>query len=317
MAARYPESTPYDRGTLDAGDGNSVYWEVGGDPRGKPAVVLHGGPGSGCRPSWRRYFDPGAYRSVLVDQRGCGRSGPDAADPAVDLSTNTTDHLIADLELLRAHLGIETWLVLGVSWGTTLGLAYAERHPGSVSELVLFSVVTTTRREVEWVTRDMGRVFPEQWERFRDGVPEAERAGSLVDAYARLLADPEPAVRERAATDWCAWEDAHVGLTPGHQPNPRYDDPVFRMRFARLVTHYWRHAAWRGEDELQQGVRRLAGIPGVLVTGQLDVSAPPDVAWQLARDWPDCKLTIVDGVGHGAGMTELVVGALDRFAGRR
>jgi len=302
------------------GDGNRVYWESRGDPHGKPAVVLHGGPGSGCSPAWLRYFDLDAYRVVLFDQRGCGRSTPHASDPAVDLSTNTTHHLLTDIERLRRHLGIDRWLVFGASWGSTLGLAYAERHPGQVSEVVLFSVVTTTRREVEWVTRDMGRLFPAEWCRFRDGVPAEERDGSLVDAYARLLGGPDPAVRDKAARDWCAWEDTHVSLAPGRRPDPRYADPRFRMAFARLVTHYWRHAAWFEDGALLRDASNLAGVPGVLVNGRLDVSGPPDIAWQLAQAWPGCELVLVDEAGHGAGhpgMAEVLRAATDRFAGRR
>jgi len=320
MATLYPEIEPHDRGMLAAGDGNLVYWEVCGRPDGKPAVVLHGGPGSGCSPGFRRYFDPEAYRVVLFDQRGCGRSRPHAADPAVDLSSNTTAHLVADVERLRTHLGVERWLVAGGSWGTTLGLAYAERYPERVSELVLWSVVTTSRREVRWVTRDAGRYFPERWERFRAGVPEADRDGDLVAAYRRLLHDPSPAVRERAARDWCDWEDAHVAVRADHRHDTRYDDPVFRMAFARLVTHYWHHAAWLEDGALLAGAGRLAGIPGVLVHGRIDLSGPLDVAWHLARAWPGSELVVVEEAGHGAGepgMREAVVAAIDRFASRR
>jgi proline iminopeptidase len=195
----YPEIEPYDRGLPDVGDANLVYWEACGHPDGKPAVVPHGGPGSRCTSGWRRYFDLDVYRIILFDQRGCGRSTPDAGDPAVDLAINTTHHLIADIERLRRQLGIDSWLVFGGSWGSTLGMAYAEMHPAQVSEVVLFSVVTTGRREVEWVTRDMGRVFPEPWSRFRDAVPTEQRDGSLVDAYARLLEHSDPDVREMAA----------------------------------------------------------------------------------------------------------------------
>lgn len=171
MKSLYPEIEPHVRGMLEVGDGNLVYWEVWGNARGKPAVVLHGGPGSGCSKNVRRYFDPEAYRIVLFDQRGCGRSTPHASDPNVSLAANTTHHLIGDIERLRMRLGIERWLVLGGSWGSTLGLAYAERFPERVSEMVMVSIVTTSRREVQWVTRDAGRYFPEQWARFRDGVP--------------------------------------------------------------------------------------------------------------------------------------------------
>jgi proline iminopeptidase len=319
MAGLYPEIEPYDAGMLEVGDGNLVYWEVCGRPDGKPALVLHGGPGSGCTPGLRRFFDPDAYRVVLFDQRGCGRSRPHASDPDVDLGGNTTAHLLADIELLRRHLGVERWLVFGRSWGTTLGLAYAERHPERVTGLVLAMVGTTTAREVEWITRDVGRLFPAQWARFRDGVPAAERDGSLVEAYSRLLGDPDPAVRERAARDWCAWEDTHVNVRADHRPDPRYQDPAFRMCFARLVTHYWRHAAWLEDGILLRQAGRLAGIPGVLVHGRLDVSSPLDVAWELARAWPGSELVVVDEAGHSSGdpgMTEALVAATDRFAKR-
>jgi proline iminopeptidase len=319
MSGLYPAIEPHDHGWLHVGDGQKVYWETCGNRDGRAAVVLHGGPGSGCTPWWRRLFDPAAYRIVLFDQRGCGRSTPRVDDPNVDLASNTTHHLLADIERLRAHLGIERWLVLGGSWGSTLGLAYAEAHPTRVTELVLFSVVTTTAREVAWVTRDMGRLFPEQWDRFRETVPPAERDGSLVDAYARLLADLDPSVRVAAARAWCDWEDTHVSLVPGHAPNPRYDDPTFRMVFARLVTHYWRHAAWLDDGILVRRVDRLAGIPGVLVNGRLDVSGPPDIAWQLAGAWPDAELVLLDAAGHGTGpgLEETLVAATDRFAVER
>jgi proline iminopeptidase len=205
-----PAIEPDETGLLDVGDGHRIYWEACGAPAGKAAVVLHGGPGSGCSPWWRGLVDPRAYRVVLFDQRGCGRSVPHASEPDVDLATNTTHHLIADIELLRRHLSIERWLVLAGSWGSTLALAYAQRHPDRVSEMVLFSVTTTTRREVEWVTREAGRFFPQQWARFRDGVPGPERDGSLVEAYHRLLLDPDPGVGERAGRDWGNGGDTHV-----------------------------------------------------------------------------------------------------------
>ncbi len=320
MSQLYPEVDPYDRGLLDVGDGQLIYWETCGNPDGKPAVALHGGPGSGCTPGWRRYFDPDMYRVVLFDQRGCGRSTPHASDPAVDLSTNTTAHLIADVELLRRHLSVDRWLIFGGSWGSTLGLAYAERYSDRVSEMVLFSIVTSRRHEVEWVTRGVGRFFPDRWARFRDGVPEADRDGSLVEAYSRLLDDPDPSVREKAARDWCDWEEAHVAVRSDHRPNPRYEDPLFQVCFARLVTHYWRHAGFLEDEVLLRDARRLAGIPGVLVHGRLDVSSPLDVPWQLSRAWPGCQLIVIDEAGHSSGdpcMAEALVGATDRFTGGR
>ena len=320
MPELYPPIEPYLSRMLDVGDSNLVYWEVCGNPEGKPAVMFHGGPGSGCPPFWRRYFDPAAYRVVLFDQRGCGRSTPHASDPAVDLATNTTDHLIADIERLRGLLGIERWLVAGGSWGSTLGLAYAQRLPERVSELVLFSVCTTSHREVRWVTRDVGRYFPEQWAQFQQGVPEGDRDGDLAAAYYRLLHDRDPAVREKAARDWCRWEDTHVAIRSDHRPDPRYNDPRFRMAFARLVTHYWHHAAFVEDGVLVRDAGRLAGIPGVLIHGRLDLSSPLDIPWQLSRAWPDSELIVVDDAGHGAGqpaMQDAVLAAIDRFAAPR
>jgi proline iminopeptidase len=313
---RHANIEPYDQGRLDVGDGQHLYWETCGDPGGKPAVVLHGGPGSGCSSWWRRLFDPRRYRVVLFDQRGCGRSAPNAADPGTDLTSNTTAHLVADIERLRQHLGIERWLVLGGSWGSTLALAYTQSHADSVTEMVLFSVVTTTRREVEWVTRDVGRHFPAAWRRFADGVPEVERSGNLAGAYSRLLESTDPATRERAARRWCDWEEAHVETVPGKSRDPRYEDPAFRLCFARLVTHYWRHAAWLGDGDLLAGVRRIADIPAVLIHGRLDVSAPLDVPWQLSRSWPECELVVLDNAGHAVGdeMTDAVLAATGRFA---
>jgi proline iminopeptidase len=320
VVAVYPDIEPYDHGLLSVGDGNLVYWEACGNPDGKPAVVLHGGPGSGCAPAWRRYFNPEAYRVVLFDQRGCGRSTPHASEPATDLATNTTQHLIADIELLRQHLSVERWLVYGGSWGSTLALAYAEQHPERVTETVLFGIATTRRREVEWVTRDVGRLFPEEWARFRDGVPAGERDGDLAAAYARLLNHPDAEVREKAAIDWCAWEDAHVRVRSDHGHDAQYDDPVFRMAFARLVTHFFSHAAFLADGILLREAGRLAGIPGILVHGRLDLSSPLESAWQVARAWPGSELIVVDDAGHGArdsGIADALLEAIDRFASAR
>lgn len=315
MAVRYPPLEPYQHGMLDVGDGQRLYWEQCGNPRGRPAVVLHGGPGSGCAPWMRRLFDPGAYRVVLVDQRGAGRSTPHVSDPGVDLAVNTTRHLVADVEALRGHLGIDRWLVHGVSWGSTLGLAYAQAHPQRVSALVLAAVTMTRRADVEWLTRGVGRFFPAQWEAFRDGVPAPERGGDLAAAYARLLASPDAGVRERAARDWCAWEEALVSVETGGVANPRYADAAFRAGFARLVTHYFSHAAWLGEDQLLEGAHRLAGVPGVLVHGRLDIGAPLHAAWALSRAWPGSELVVLEGSGHtSADLGDHVTAATDRLA---
>src|SRR5919198_6266529 len=203
MTALYPEIEPHDGGMLAVGDGNRLYWEACGDPRGKPAVVLHGGPGSGCTAWHWRLFDPGAYRVVLFDQRNCGRSTPHASLPDADLSANTTHHLLADLERLREHLGIERWLVLGGSWGSTLALAHAERHPERVTEMVLFGVTTRRREEFDWTFRGgVAKLFPQQWDRLVAALPEQLHDGDVPAAYNRLLEDGDPEVRSRAAEEW-------------------------------------------------------------------------------------------------------------------
>ncbi|WP_446038873.1 prolyl aminopeptidase [Streptomyces sp. SID1121] len=328
----YPPVEPYDHGRLDVGDGNLVYWEVCGNPGGKAALVVHGGPGSGCGPTMRRYFDPARYRVVLFDQRNCGRSTPHASDPATDLRHNTTDHLIADMERLRVHLGIDKWLLYGGSWGSTLILAYAERHPERVSEIVISAVTTTRRSEIDWLYRGAGQIFPEEWERFRDGgVPEDERNGDgaggdgggdlfeLLAAYARLTESPDPAVRERATADWCAWEDAVLSQEPHGSARPYSDrPPAARLALVRICAHYFSHAAWLEEGALLRGADRLAGIPGVLVHGRFDLGGPLVTAWELARAWKDARLVIVEDAGHKGSVTErlAVRAALDDFAGR-
>ncbi|HVE18249.1 MAG TPA: alpha/beta fold hydrolase, partial [Ilumatobacteraceae bacterium] len=241
---------------------------------------------------------------------------PHAADPVVDLSTNTTPHLIADIELLREHLGVDRWLVWGGSWGTTLGLAYAEAHPERVSEMILASVVMTTRADVDWVTRAMGRVFPAQWERFRDVVAPSERDGNLAAAYARLLQDPDPAVHEPAARAWCDWEDTHIATYAGHQPSPRYEDPRFRLCFARLVTHYWSNAAFMDDDQLFRDADRIANIPILMVHGRLDISGPTAVPWRLSKVLPRSELVVIGDEGHngGASMSDVIVARTDRLA---
>jgi proline iminopeptidase len=304
---------------LDVGQGQQLYWEVSGNPNGKPAVTLHGGPGSGSYPGQRRWFDPSAYRIVQFDQRGCGRSTPSVGDPATDLSSNTTEHLIADVERLREHLGIERWLVAGASWGVTLGLAYAERHPERVSELIFVSVTMTRPSDVHWLYHEVGRFFPQEWALFQAGVPEDERDGDLVAAYNRLLnKQPDFALRARAAQNWCDWEDAVVSLEEGWTPNPRYENANFRMTFARLCAHYFSHAAWLGSGQLLGNADRLAGIPGVLVHGHFDIGSPPDVPWLLAQAWPDAELHLVR-TGHVGGneMMEPLIRATDGFAARR
>jgi proline iminopeptidase len=300
---------------LDVGDGHQVYWESCGNPDGKPALFLHGGPGSGFGAGQRRFFDPNAYRVILFDQRGSGQSRPLASDPDATLATNTTPHLINDIERLRLLHNVESWTILGMSWGTTLGLAYAQEYPQRVNAMVLALVTTTSRSEVEWLTQDVGRIFPKEWEQFAAAVPDELRNVPLVDAYAMLLFDVDPAVRDNAAREWCAWEDAHVSLTPGHRPNPRYQDPEFRLRFARLVTHYWSNHAFLDNDQLLRDAPVLNGIPGVLIHGRYDVSSPLGTAWKLAQRWTTSRLEILDDAGHGGGerFPDVVADAVSEF----
>lgn len=286
---------------LDVGEGHRMYWESWGDPTGIPVVFLHGGPGGGCSPGHRDLFEPDRYHVVFFDQRGCGRSRPQARDADADLTSNTTHHLIRDVEQLREHVGMDQWAVMGLSWGTTLGLAYSEAHPERVTGVLLGLVGLTTRREVSWITEGVGRVFAPEWERFASFVPPDLADLPLVGAYARLLFDPDPVVRARAAHEWCVWEDAHMGLAPGSGPRLQDEEPGFQLEFARLVTHYWANAAFLGETELLDKVSRLSGIPAVLVHGRYDVSSPIESPWRLARAWDTAQLVVVDDAGHGGG----------------
>lgn len=315
--ALYPSIEPYDSGLLDVGEGNLIYWEACGSRQGKPALVLHGGPGSGCTPAMRRWFNPHKYRIILFDQRNCGRSLPHASDIQVDLSANTTHHLIDDIERLREHLAIHQWLVFGGSWGATLGLAYAQKYPNHVSEIVLTAVTTTRPSEIDWLYRGVAPLFPEQWQRFQDGAAENKRDGDMVEAYYELLQNSNPAVHLNAAKNWCAWEASLVSVDPDAKPDSRRLEMDFQLSFARIVTHYFRHKAWLEDGQLIREARKLIGIPGVMIHGRLDLGAPLVTPWELKQVWPDSKLVIVGGAGHSSddpGMTEAIAAALDRFA---
>jgi proline iminopeptidase len=317
MTTLYPEIEPYEYGMLEVGNDHHLYWEQCGNPEGKPVMVLHGGPGSGCSPNMRRYFDPTAYRIILFDQRNCGRSTPHAKDIATDLSTNTTEHLIADIERLRQHLGIERWLVYGGSWGCTLALAYAQRHPERVTEMVLVGITMTRRAEIDWLYHGVGRLFPEQHARFRAGVPAAERDGDLVAAYYRLLQNPDPAIYRKAAHNWCVWEASLISTEPDYVPASFWFEPDFQLTFARIVTHYFHRNAWLEDGVLLRNAGALAGIHGVLIHGRLDLDAPLITAWELNQAWPDSELILVRGAGHSSsdpGMSEAIIAATDRFA---
>ncbi|HEY2272469.1 MAG TPA: prolyl aminopeptidase [Jatrophihabitantaceae bacterium] len=316
----YPPIEPYDSGLLEVGDGHRVYWEVCGNPAGKPAVFLHGGPGAGCSANHRRMFDPQRYRVLLFDQRNCGRSLPHAAEPGTDLSTNTTEHLLGDIERLRELLGVEQWLVWGGSWGSTLAFAYAERFPHRVTELVHVAVTNTTRAEIDWLYGGLGGFFPADWDRYRGfvGLGPTASGTELATAYNMLLQGDDLDAREQAAIEWCAWEDAVVALDAERRPQTHFDDPRKGVAFARLCAHYFARLGFLPDGGLLRDAGALRGIPGVMVHGQLDLTAPLVTAWRIAAAWPDAELRVISGAGHssGPGMGEAIGEALDRFAAR-
>ena len=314
-AVPHRSAPPIAEGMLAVGEGQLIHWTTAGNPDGKPAVMLHGGPGAGLNKRSERLFDPSRYLIVQFDQRNCGRSRPHAAEPQIDLSTNTTHHLIHDIEQLRAMLGIDRWLVWGGSWGSTLGLAYAEAHPGSVTELVLSIVCSTSGTDVEWATRAMGRIFPDHWQRLLEHVPGRHQTGDVAAGINELVMDPDPEVHEAAALAWCDWEDAHMSLAGGYSPNLTAQDPRFRLCYARLVTHYWANGSFLDDDHLLRNAPKLAGIPTFLTHGRLDVSSPMDFPVAIAAAVPDAELFISERDGHGGpGMTDYTIGVTDRLA---
>jgi proline iminopeptidase len=316
LRERYPSIEPFATGRLDVGDGHTIAWEASGNPSGIAALVVHGGPGQGMGTSTRRYFDPAAYRIVQFDQRGCGASTPHAGDPVMGLqalTANTTDDLVADIERLREHLGVDRWVLFGGSWGCVLSLVYAERHPDRVAAMVLLALATGRRAETDLLTRGMRGYFPDAWTRFTADLTAEERDGDIAEAFARRLADPDPAAADRAARAWCAWEDA---MLPMYPPADEFEDPAYRLAWARLVSHYWAHGAWLEEDAVLRQADRLRGIPAVLVQGILDPGNLVGTPWILQRAMPSAELILVDDAGHGfsdAGMADALVGATDRL----
>jgi proline iminopeptidase len=291
-----------------------VYFEQCGNPRGKPVLFVHGGPGAGCNAKSRRVFDPARYRIVLFDQRGCGRSRPHA-----ELADNTTWHLVADMEQLREQLRIERWQVFGGSWGSTLALAYAQAHPQRVTELVLRGIFMLRRWELEWFyQKGCDAIFPDAWEAYLAAIPEVERA-DLMSAYYRRLTSADPAVRIAAAKAWSIWE----GSTSFLRPSPDYiastGSDEFALAFARIECHYFVHGGFFQTDaQLLRDAPRLKSIPAVIVQGRYDVVCPLRSAWDLHRAWPEADLRIVGDAGHSAlepGITHELIEATDRFAG--
>jgi proline iminopeptidase len=310
----YPPIEPHDSGLLDVGEGNEIHWEVCGNPDGKPVVFLHGGPGGGILPGFRRFFDPAAYRIVLFDQRNCGASRPSAADPRVSLEHNTTPHLVADVERLREHLSVDRWMVFGGSWGSTLALAYAQAHPGRVTELVLRGIYLIRPSDETWSFTPTGaaHLFPAEWAAFRDAIPAAER-DDLVGAYGRRIGDPDPAVHLPAARAWMGWEFAANTLLP--VAPPELDDATL-LTFARITHHYIGNGGFLPEEGLLAGIDRIRHIPAVIVNGRYDMKTPPDQAWDLHQAWPEAEFHLVEDAGHGGsepGTRHHLIDATDRF----
>ncbi|GAA2580583.1 prolyl aminopeptidase [Actinomadura fulvescens] len=315
----YPPIEPYDSGQLDVGDGNHIYWEACGNPDGKPLVMLHGGPGAGCNADHRRQFDPEAYRIVLFDQRNCGRSTPHASDPEVSLEANTTWHLVADMEVLREHLGIDRWLVYGGSWGSALALAYAQTHPDRVTELVLRGIFTLRPFELYWFYQEgASLIFPDRWEEYLAPIPEDERE-DLMSAYEERLNSPDPAVRIPAAKAWTQWEAATIRLVPDAASIEEAGEEESAVAFARIENHYFVNEGFFDGEQLIEGVEKIRHIPAVIVQGRYDVCTPAATAWDLHRAWPEAEFHLVDDAGHAftePGITHRLIEATDRFAKR-
>jgi proline iminopeptidase len=294
---------------------HEIYYEQSGNPAGKAALFVHGGPGAGGDVNPRRFFDPNGYRIVVFDQRGAGRSRPHAS-----LEDNTTWHLVADMERLRVLLGIDRWLVFGGSWGSTLALAYAQMHPAAVSELVLRGIFLLRRWELEWFYQEgASRLFPEQWARYLEPIPEAERGDLLAAYHRRLTSGPEHEQLE-AARAWSIWEGATSSLKPNPERTNQFGAPEFALALARIEAHYFANRGFfETEDQLLRGVDRIRSVPAVIVQGRYDVVCPMQSAWDLHRRWPEADFRTVVDAGHSAyepGITAELVAATDRFMRR-
>lgn len=307
----YPPIDPFDQRMLDVGDGHRVYMEQSGRPDGIPVVVLHGGPGGGCSPAMRRYFDPTVYRVILFDQRGCGRSRPHAS-----VDNNTTWHLVADIELIRETLEIDAWVVFGGSWGATLSLVYAQSHPERARALILRGVFLMTKPELDWFYGGgAGKFWPDLWDRFSQLIPKDEQS-DMIAAYHSRLFSGDVMQETRHARAWSSWENALASIhNDGHGGEPPAE---YARAFARLENHYFRHGGWLGEDRQIMGcIDRIAHIPGVIVQGRYDMICPPASAYRLAEAWPNARLEMVARAGHALsepGISAALVRAMDELA---
>ncbi len=312
----YPPLEPYRTGRLPVSGGHDLYFEESGNPKGKPVVFLHGGPGGGSEPKQRRFFDPTAYRIVLFDQRGCGKSTPFAS-----LEHNTTWDLVADIEALRTHLGIEKWQVFGGSWGSTLALAYAETHPDRCTELVLRGIFLLRRSEIDWFYQGgCNAIFPDAWEPYLNEIPEAER-GDMMGAYHRRLISPDEKVRLSAARAWSIWEGSTSYLFQNEDMIKRTGEDQFALAFARIECHYFMNDGWLTKDkDLLANVHKIAHLPCVIVQGRYDVVCPMESAWALKKAWPAAELKVIPDAGHSAhepGNVDALIAATDGFKTRK
>ncbi|MFN0036804.1 MAG: prolyl aminopeptidase [Saprospiraceae bacterium] len=309
----YPAIEPYHTGRLKVGDGHEIYFEESGNPQGKPAIVVHGGPGGGSYPAMRRFHDPDRYRIVLFDQRGCGRSTPNAS-----LEANTTWHLVADMERIRIHLGVDRWQLFGGSWGSTLSLTYAQTHPDRVRELVLRGIFTLRRSELLWFYQEGASwVFPDTFAPYKAHIPAAEQ-GDMIAAYHRRLTDPDPAVQLAAARLWSMWEGSALSLIPDPDRVRQFAADDYARAFARIECHYFVNKGFfECDDQILRDAHKVRKIPGVIVHGRYDMCTPVKIAHDLKAVWPEAELIVVADGGHALsepGIASALIGATDRLA---
>jgi proline iminopeptidase len=311
----YPDFQPYQTGMLDVGNGHSLFWELSGNPDGKPVVFLHGGPGGGSSPEHRRQFNPDKYKILVFDQRGCGKSTPYA-----ELDHNTTWDLVEDVETLRTEVAkVDKWQVFGGSWGSTLAITYGETYPERVTELVLRGIFLFDQVEIDWMYKPGGasQVYPEAFAEFISIIPEAER-GDLVEAYRKRLTSSDTDEQLQAAKAWSKWEGEIVTLLPSPSTIDHFTSPDIAVAVARIENHYMANHGWLEEGQLLKGAGKLSGIPGVIVQGRHDTCTPPVAAWKLKQAWPEVELNIIPDAGHlfsEPGNLDALVRATDKFAG--
>lgn len=309
----YPPIEPYKTGFLETADGHQVYWELCGNPHGKPAVFLHGGPGSGCGAQHRQLFDPTKYNVLLFDQRGCGRSRPHAS-----LHNNTTAHLIEDMERLRSDImGADKWLVFGGSWGSTLSLAYAQAHPKHVSELVVRGIFTVRKEELRWFYQEGASwLFPDYWEDYLAPIPPEER-DDLIAAYHKRLTGNNDEEQIRAARAWSQWEGRTISLLLDESHVSSHIEDHFAIAFARIENHYFSNSGFMTENQLLDNAHKLHGIPGIIIQGRYDACTPAKTAWELHKAWPQAEFQIIADAGHAfnePGILKALIAATDKFA---